>query len=110
MANALVSFEREIAMIQSAGQSQISFYQRFLMGRGQFSPLEFGLDLTREALMDLMVEDFGVMYRGTWTIDELLLHPREALHFCDEVRRKHQFYDLPDDIILRSVMTMRKRG
>lgn len=80
------------------------------MGRGQFSPLEFGVDLTRESLMDLMVGDFGDYYKGQWTIDELVLHPREAAHFCDEIRRKHRFFDLPDDIILRCIMTARKRG
>jgi len=28
-----------------------------------------------------------------WTIDELLLHPREAALFCDGVRRKRGWYD-----------------
>jgi hypothetical protein len=48
------------------------------MGRGQFSPLEFGTDLMRETLMDLMVEDLGTYDKGQWTMDELLLHPREG--------------------------------
>jgi hypothetical protein len=99
-----------MAMIKAPSRAQTDFYREFLMGRGQFSPLEFGIDLTRESLTDQMVEDFGTHYRGQWTIDELLLHPREAAHFCDEVRRKHGYFDLPDDIILRCVMTARKRG
>ncbi len=57
-----------------------------------------------------MLEDFNVTYRDQWTIDEFLFHPREVSRFCDEVRRKHQFYDLPDDIILRSIMNRRKGG
>jgi hypothetical protein len=97
-------------MIKTASPTQFDFYKAFLMGRGQFSPLEFGIDLTRESLMDLMVNDFGDYYKGQWTIDELVLHPREAAHFCDEIRRKHGFFDLPDDIILRCIMTARKRG
>jgi len=97
-------------MIKASPESQFDFYRGFLMGRGQFSPLEFGVALTRESLIDAMVEDFSIFYRDQWTIDELLLHPREATHFCDEVRRKHQFFDLPDDIILRCIMTARKRG
>lgn len=95
-------------MIKAAPRSQADFYREFLMGRGNFSPLEFGVELTRDALMDLMVEEFNVTYRDTLTIDELLLHPREATRFCDLVRGKHSFYDLPDDIILRSVMNRRK--
>jgi hypothetical protein len=55
-----------------------------------------------------MVSDFSAMYHGMWTIDELLLHPREAGHFCDEVRRLHGYFDLPDDIILRTILTRRK--
>jgi hypothetical protein len=97
-------------MIKAPSRSQADFYKEFLMGRGQFSPLEFGVDATREALTDQIVSDFSAAYRGMWTIDELLLHPREAMRFCDEVRHKHGYYDLPDDIILRCILTARKRG
>jgi hypothetical protein len=34
--------------------------------------------------------------------------PREALRFCDDFRRKHQCMDVPDDIILRSIIGRRK--
>lgn len=87
---------------------QLSFYKEFIMGRGQFNPKDFGVSLNRTDLTDEMVEDFGSVYRGQWTIDELLLHPREAMRFCDDVRRKHGYYDLPDDIILRVILTRRK--
>jgi hypothetical protein len=78
------------------------------MGRGKFNPLDFGVNLEREALMDQIVEDFHATYRDSWTVDELLLHPREAAIFCDGVRRQHGYFDLPDDVILRSIMTRRK--
>jgi len=97
-------------MIKAASKSQSDFYREFLMRRGDFSPLEFGCDLTRESLMDLMVDEFSQHYRDQLTIDELVLRPEEALHFCKSVRRKHGFFDLPDDIILRCIMTARKRG
>jgi hypothetical protein len=48
------------------------------------------------------------VYRDGWTVDELLLHPREALNFCDQVRRRYGYFDVPDDIILRSIMQRRK--
>jgi hypothetical protein len=57
-----------------------------------------------------MVDVFAEVYRDAWTIDELCLHPREAARFCDDARRKHGFYDVPDDIILRSIMNRRKYG
>ncbi len=79
------------------------------MGRGNFKPSDFGVDMTRDKFTDLIVDMFGEAYRGTMTIDELVLHPREALHFCDDVRRTHGFFLLPDDIILRVIMARRKR-
>jgi hypothetical protein len=87
---------------------QAAFYREFLMARNTFDPKEFGVDLSKEDFGDEMVSDFGAIYRGQWTFDELLLHPREAQHFCDEVRRMHGYFDLPDDIILRTILTRRK--
>jgi hypothetical protein len=55
-----------------------------------------------------MVEQFSAAYRGQWTIDELLLHPREAIRFCDDVRHQRGYYDVPDDIILRAILGRRK--
>ena len=78
------------------------------MGRGKFEPAEFGVSLAKEDFTDQMVDEFNVIYRGGWTIDELCLHPREAGRFCDDVRRKFGYYDLPDDIILRVIMGRRK--
>jgi len=78
------------------------------MGRGKFDPAEFGISVSRDEFADQMVNDFNDTYHGTWTIDELLLHPREAVRFCDDVRRKHSYYDAPDDIILRVIMGRRK--
>jgi hypothetical protein len=95
-------------MITRVPASQAEFYREFLMARGAFNPRDFGVDMDRDEFMDVMVDDFNATYTGGLTIDELLLHPREAQMFCDEVRRKHSYFDLPDDIILRSVLTRRK--
>ncbi len=80
------------------------------MRRGDYSPLEFGVDLTRETLMDLMVDEFSSYYKGQLSFDELLLRPREAVHSCEHVRHKHMFFDLPDDIILRSICKIGPRN
>lgn len=42
-------------------------------------------------------------YGLVWEVNELLIHPREALCFCDGYRRIYGFYDLPDDVILRAL-------
>ncbi|MBN2296347.1 MAG: hypothetical protein JXM70_28215 [Pirellulales bacterium] len=77
------------------------------MVRGKFDPKAFGVNLSREELTDEMVEEFNSCYRS-WTIDELLLHPREAARFCEDTRRKFAYWDLPDDIILRVILNARK--
>jgi len=87
---------------------QSQFMKEFLMSRQAFDPQTFGVNLDIEAFRDLMVDEFNTTHRGSMTIDELCLHPRIALQFCDHVRNKHGFYYLPDDIILRSVMYRRK--
>ncbi len=78
------------------------------MARHSFKPEDFGVLLDRDQFDDLLVDEFHGHYRGDWSIDELLLHPREALRFCDDVRRKHAFWDVPDDVILRVILQRRK--
>ena len=56
-----------------------------------------------------MVEELNVRFRGQVTIDELLLHPREAILFCDNVRSKFGYYLVPDDVILRPMMRNRPK-
>ena len=89
--------------------SRESFYREWLMARESVNPREFGVDMDREEFRDLMIDEFNTTYRGGWTIDELCLHPQEAIRFCNDVRRKHGFYDAPDDAILRLIMGRRKR-
>jgi hypothetical protein len=88
--------------------NQVDFYARFLMARAQIDPRHHGIDMDREPFIDEMVGDFNEAYQGRQTIDELLLHPRDALRFCDNVRHKHGYFDLPDDIILRVILQRRK--
>ena len=73
-------------MIKAGSRSQTDFYREFLMRRGDYSPLEFGIELTREALMDLLVEEFNLYFRDQMTVDELVLNPsitlRSAMKFA----------------------------
>lgn len=87
---------------------QAGFYKGYLMARASINPREYGVDMERDAFLDLMVEELAGYARGQLTLDELLLRPRAALHFCDTVRQQHGWFDLPDDIILRSIMQRRK--
>jgi hypothetical protein len=78
------------------------------MPRRSFDPQDFGIDLTKDEFLDRMVDAFNDAFRGSLSLDELLLHPREALRFCDDVRFRYGFFGLPDDIILRALMQRRK--
>lgn len=84
------------------------FYKEFLMGRQAFKPQDFGVPLDRERFDELMVDAFHNTFRDNLTFDELLLRPRLAAKFCDDVRYQHGFFDMPDDIILRAIMIRRK--
>lgn len=82
--------------------------ERFLMVRTRMKFDVFGIDMDPDAVIELLIEQFNSYVRGQMTIDELLLHPREALSFCDTVRRSQGWYDLPDHMILRPILTRRK--
>jgi hypothetical protein len=95
-------------LTEAAKPSQRQFYRDFLMARQIIDPKDYGIDMDKANFVDELASDFGEIYHGQWSVDELLLHPREALNFCDLVRRKHGWFDLPDDIMLRTLMTRRK--
>ena len=78
------------------------------MPRRSINPQYYGVDMGSDDFMDLMVEKFSDHTRGQATLDDLLLNPKEAFNFCESVRSSAGFEDLPDDIILRSVMIRRK--
>ncbi len=80
------------------------------MGRGKFNLVTFGVSSSREDFTKKMADFFDGTYHGTLTADELVLRPREALWFCDEARRRHGYYDVPDDIILRVLLNRRKNS
>ena len=89
-------------------ETQAAFYRSFLMARKVFEPRDYGVDMERDNFIDILCDAFADTYRGQWSLDELLLHPREALVFCDQIKRRLGAYDLPDDIILRAIMNRRK--
>lgn len=78
------------------------------MVRTKLKYAEFGIDEDAESVVEKIVDAFNAYSRGQITIDELLLHPREAVQFCDQVRASFGWFGLPDDMILRPIMTRRK--
>ncbi len=66
-----------------------------------------GCDMPIEVFQDRIVDIMAEMFRS-WSIDELLLHPRDGMEYCSTVRRTTGFHDLPDDLILRILLNRRK--
>lgn len=89
-------------------RSQADYYREFLMARTKIDPRDYGIDMEKDEFLDRMVEYFSDYTRGQISLDELLLRPRSALHFCDGVRERMTNFDLPDDIILRAIIQRRK--
>jgi hypothetical protein len=81
----------------------------YYMARLSKTLAEYGIDTDPDAFVDQLVERFQGMYPA-FTIDELLVRPREALRFCDSVRTATGNYDLPDDLLLRPLLNRRKQG
>lgn len=117
MTTLLVKQRRGFSLSQSKGMvimalaslhSQRDFYSEFLMSRESFNPRDFGIEMKMSEVVDRLVNDFGEFTRGQITLDELLFRPVQAQDFCNQVKRKNGWYDLPDDIILRSIMNRRK--
>jgi hypothetical protein len=71
-------------------------------------PGDFGVVMDKEEFRQRMLSEFDGQFKGKMSLDELLLRPRVALWFCDFVREKNRWWDLPDDVILRSIMAARK--
>ena len=60
-------------------------------------------DTFKELVVDLMNQSFGEQ-----TVDELVCQPREARMLCNAVREKAECNELPDDLILGTLMNVRK--
>lgn len=66
-----------------------------------------GCDLSIVDFQDRLVDILSEMF-SSWSVDELMLHPRDALDYCTAVRRQISGPGLPDDLILRCLMARRK--
>jgi len=64
---------------------------------------------TVDDFKDFVIDRFADMYKSR-TIDELLCHPREAHELCKFVRNRSGITTLTDDLILSTLINVRKAG
>jgi transcriptional regulator with XRE-family HTH domain len=55
-----------------------------------------------------MLEENKSLFAPSWTVDELVCHPDEAKKFCNAIRSLEGCAGLPDDLILRTLMNVRR--
>lgn len=70
----------------------------------------FGITQPHEHVSAVIAQLFHERFPTGVTVDELLLHPRDAMRFCDSVRDRQGWIGIPDDVILRALLNRRKRG
>jgi hypothetical protein len=77
------------------------------MPRPALNPSEYGVELNLADFKRMMWSEFGSKY-AQWTVEDLLVNPREGICFCDHIRKTHGYYELPDNIILKTLLNRRK--
>jgi hypothetical protein len=82
--------------------------EKLLMARQRLDFSHFGITEDSNAVIDRLVTHFNTHTRGIISIDELLLHPTDAIQFCNHVRAIEGWFGLPDDMVLRPILTRRK--
>jgi hypothetical protein len=83
--------------------------QKLLMARQRLDFSHFGITENSDVIVDRLVASFNQYSRGAITIDELLLHPSDAIQFCNHVRAAEGWFGLPDDMVLRPILNRRKK-
>ena len=70
---------------------------------------ELGCDLTADTFRERANDLFAGMYKSR-TFDELACHPVQAKDLCSVLRKNLGNSELPDSMILRTIMNVRKAG
>ena len=70
---------------------------------------DYNIKLDAATFKELLV-DIAHNLAPAWNDEELVHHPRVALHYCEEIRNKVDAPSLPDDVILRALSGIRKQS
>lgn len=72
---------------------------------------ELGVRFSAEKFRDAITDEYNetIKPRG-WSGDELCMHPYAAIEFCIAVRKRLKFQGIPEDLILRTLINIRRKG
>jgi hypothetical protein len=68
---------------------------------------DHGCDMDVAVFRELLKGRLADDYPG-WNDEELMHRPQEALRYCQAIRQAARCFDLPDELILRTLSNMRK--
>jgi hypothetical protein len=85
-----------------------TFYLRWFMARPAINPRDYGIDLDHAKLADKMLAELAERHDGKLSIDKLVCRPALAAEFCQAIRAKYGWIDVPDYVILEPMMNRRK--
>lgn len=75
------------------------------------SLLELGAPCSAEKFREEVKSQYAETVKPLgWSGDELCMHPDAAKEFCNGVRKRVRFQGIPDDLILRTLINIRRRG
>jgi hypothetical protein len=96
-------------MTDSFSDAKLAHLRRLIVARQTMKFADFGVTEDPDQFTNSLADLFHGMY-PSFTVDNLLVRPREALRYCDAARQKTGYFDLPDDIILQAILNRRKRA
>lgn len=68
----------------------------------------YGSETDPGTFREVLQEVHAVMHPA-WTAEQLLYHPRDAIRYCEAIRARAG-QGLPDEMVLRRLNNIRKRG
>jgi len=72
---------------------------------------DIGVTMGADKFREIIVDEFTATFATKgWSGDELCMHPDCAKEFCNVIRRKVNHAMIPDDVILRTLINIRRRG
>lgn len=101
-----MSMVRKFAEAMDISVDELTPKKKRVARRLEVELKDAGCNLSPKEFLDLLEERHASMHPD-WTVDDLVCHPDEAKEYCEQIRAAVGA-PVPDDIILRRLMNVRK--
>jgi len=102
-----MSMLRKFAEAMGITVDQLNIRRKKMSRKLQDELKECGCELEPEQFRELL-EERKMTTSPAWTIDDLVCHPDEAKNFCNLIRQETNCPKMADDLILRTLMNVRR--